>query len=440
MHKFSLLNPHPVAPAVVPAAVKAAAAAPAAPTSCIGTGIPDPFGARDLKGVLLDLVDGNYDKSNLNNTTYSANNQYTAGTGATIMGQTASNNKCPALVLSCIDFRSQDDVLRDLTKGQIYYTVPRTTLNPTTGNKKVVFSDETSRPTWLSAADATLFNNVDKYDEIMLAGSSLGYNTALNFTDASYSSASFQKEVSDPSTNIWANLFNQHLDIAVLLHDVTNIIIVDHMECGAYKAFYSKQYAVEGRTKGKDLWVPPHLINMDRSQDLIKTYYNSLYRPYKYDNKSNVIVNITWKNGSQLALGSVSVDKSRPVLNNGVPIGASGILNVFDNSNTVLELINNELTGEYGIRLASTRILRAYDRTIITNEFVLRIPQTNYELVFDFSNFPTLLPRTCTIQRIALKFYYFILDTDGNLVSYNSEPTRTQQDQDRSKPSYGFIA
>lgn len=55
----------------------------------------------------------------------------------------------------------------------------------------------------------------DKYDHLILAGASLG---ALN-----------------GKFPIWNEVFWSHLDLAVQLHQVHRLIVIDHRDCGAYK-------------------------------------------------------------------------------------------------------------------------------------------------------------------------------------------------------------
>jgi hypothetical protein len=73
--------------------------------------------------------------------------------------------------------------------------------------------------------DAVLFFNSlginNNYDEFILAGASLGYNQTV------YSA--------------WSETFDKHIELAEQLHDITDVIVVDHMQCGAYKLFYKYQ-------------------------------------------------------------------------------------------------------------------------------------------------------------------------------------------------------
>jgi hypothetical protein len=62
------------------------------------------------------------------------------------------------------------------------------------------------------------------YDEVIAAGASLGYNGLLSYNQ-------------DPSVP-WTTYLDQHISLAYDLHEISQIIIIDHEECGAY----AKQY------------------------------------------------------------------------------------------------------------------------------------------------------------------------------------------------------
>ena len=65
-------------------------------------------------------------------------------------------------------------------------------------------------------------NLKNNYDEFILAGTSLGYN-GLN---GSYPN--------------WAQAADDHITIAYNLHHISTIILIDHMQCGAYKVAYTE--------------------------------------------------------------------------------------------------------------------------------------------------------------------------------------------------------
>jgi len=65
----------------------------------------------------------------------------------------------------------------------------------------------------------------NKYDQFVLAGSSLGYNGIKGYEN-------------------WVSCCNQHIDLAHKLHNITEITIFDHLDCGAYKLVYSPEELV----------------------------------------------------------------------------------------------------------------------------------------------------------------------------------------------------
>ena len=57
----------------------------------------------------------------------------------------------------------------------------------------------------------------DNYDLVNLAGASLGANQTQFKT--------------------WKETLRNHIDIALQLHKITEFLVFDHMDCGAYKVF-----------------------------------------------------------------------------------------------------------------------------------------------------------------------------------------------------------
>jgi carbonic anhydrase len=60
----------------------------------------------------------------------------------------------------------------------------------------------------------------ENYDQVILAGASLGAVT--------------------PKFPDWGKTFREHLDIAIQLHGIQRVILLDHRDCGAYKVFLGK--------------------------------------------------------------------------------------------------------------------------------------------------------------------------------------------------------
>lgn len=111
------------------------------------------------------------------------------GGGATLLasmlpaGVTNAAGKTEALLLSCMDFRLMDEIEKYM------------------GGRGLR----------------------DKYDHIVLAGASLGAVT--------------------DKYPAWNKTFWDHLDIAIKLHHIPKVIVLDHRDCGAYKVILGEDFA-----------------------------------------------------------------------------------------------------------------------------------------------------------------------------------------------------
>ncbi|HYD98629.1 MAG TPA: carbonic anhydrase [Alphaproteobacteria bacterium] len=65
----------------------------------------------------------------------------------------------------------------------------------------------------------------EKYDHIVLAGASLG-------------------AVTDKYPD-WNRTFWQHLDVALQLHHIRKVVVMDHRDCGAYKVVHGIDFAAD---------------------------------------------------------------------------------------------------------------------------------------------------------------------------------------------------
>jgi carbonic anhydrase len=103
----------------------------------------------------------------------------TLGAGAALFMAAApraqASGKAKALMLSCMDYRLVDDLVKFMEAEGLR----------------------------------------DEYDHVVLAGASLG-------------------AVSDKFKD-WHDTFWQHLDVAIKLHHIEEVIVIDHRDCGAYK-------------------------------------------------------------------------------------------------------------------------------------------------------------------------------------------------------------
>jgi hypothetical protein len=96
---------------------------------------------------------------------------------------------------------------------------------------------------WFLVHQAQIFG---QYDLFTLAGASLGFNQArvgqgnasagLLFSGNAWNTAPATGDYENNATFLhWDDVFLNHLDIAVLLHQITDVWIFDHLDCGAYK-------------------------------------------------------------------------------------------------------------------------------------------------------------------------------------------------------------
>jgi carbonic anhydrase len=90
-------------------------------------------------------------------------------------GKVQASGQAKALMLSCMDYRLVDDLAKFMEAEGLK----------------------------------------DNYDHVVLAGASLG-------------------AVSDKFKD-WHDTFWQHLDVAIKLHNIHEVIVIDHRDCGAYK-------------------------------------------------------------------------------------------------------------------------------------------------------------------------------------------------------------
>ncbi len=109
----------------------------------------------------------------------------------------------------------------------------------------------------------------DRYDHVVLAGGSLGALT--------------------DKYGEWGKTFRDHLQVAIDLHQIHQVILMDHRDCGAYKtilgedfakdptletavhAEYLARLAAEIRSLHPDLTVETLLMNLDGSVETLST-------------------------------------------------------------------------------------------------------------------------------------------------------------------------
>lgn len=114
------------------------------------------------------------------------------GAGAALLSATPAARAAggtDVLLLSCMDFRLMDDVERYMSGRGLR----------------------------------------DKYDHVVLAGASLGAVT--------------------DKFPAWNKTFWEHLDIAIKLHNIHTVMVLDHRDCGAYKVVVGPEHAKDRSTE-----------------------------------------------------------------------------------------------------------------------------------------------------------------------------------------------
>jgi hypothetical protein len=89
---------------------------------------------------------------------------------------------------------------------------------------------------WFLTHQAGIFG---QYDLFVLAGASLGVNQAQSYRDVGAGGESATDGTNYNNglviLNNWDSNFYAHLSIALRIHDITDVWIFDHLDCGAYK-------------------------------------------------------------------------------------------------------------------------------------------------------------------------------------------------------------
>jgi carbonic anhydrase len=120
-------------------------------------------------------------------------------------------------------------------------------------------SETTSQALVLSCMDFRFVNDTnyflnkqykDDYNKFSLAGASLGYN---------------QDKFKE-----WSTTFDKHIQLSKDLHDINEIVVVDHMDCGAYRILY------DSPNMSKEEEYQLHRKNLNKFRELIHKKHPSL--------------------------------------------------------------------------------------------------------------------------------------------------------------------
>lgn len=189
---------------------------------------PDAFSTNISTNISTDILSNNTSENDLCESVYNVNAtaspEFTAIKPPSV---STVQRTCKNMMLSCIDFR--------FVNGTSYYM--------------------------------NINGKCNKYDQFVLAGSSLGYNGIQGYEN-------------------WTSCCNQHIELAHKLHNITEITIFDHLDCGAYKLVYTaEELAGEGEFN-------LHVENLNKASVTLKEKYPFLEKINKIiiDFNFNMIV------------------------------------------------------------------------------------------------------------------------------------------------------
>lgn len=97
----------------------------------------------------------------------------------------------------------------------------------------------------------------DKFDFTTLAGASLGYNQS--------------------KFKHWGQTFEDLTKLAIQLHDITEVIVIDHMDCGAYAMFYPD--IIKNSNQEQDLHVK-NILKFIKKMKSTKRFGKLVYRGF----------------------------------------------------------------------------------------------------------------------------------------------------------------
>ena len=144
-------------------------------------------------------------------------------------GIISNSHTAKALVITCIDFRLVDEALAYLTSMAL----------------------------------------LNEYDEMIVAGACLGYNTSCNKVKLP---SVYNPLNSALNPTLWTDCVDDHISISSALHKFSQLIVIDHLGCGAYNGQY-------GGTKTNPLLIYDelkyHVEQLNAFRNTINTKYQN---------------------------------------------------------------------------------------------------------------------------------------------------------------------
>lgn len=124
-------------------------------------------------------------------------------------------------------------------------------------------------------------NLINRYDHLALAGASLCATYTKN-------KSKFSPEAikSFPSIPHWEKIIEDHVQVARVLHSISDVYIVEHEDCGAYKSFL-----LDGNPKNREKEIDLHQKFADDLKKQIKAHHHELHiHKFILDLRGNVRV------------------------------------------------------------------------------------------------------------------------------------------------------
>jgi len=171
-------------------------------------------------------------------------------------GDIEDNHKAKALVITCIDFRLIDEAIAYLNNMAL----------------------------------------LNEYDEMIVAGASLGYNTScynvkLNISPPpSPLPPQYRDLNSATNSTLWTDCVDDHINISSVLHSISEIIVIDHLGCGAYNGQF-------GGTSANPINIYDELKYHVEQLNTFRTTINGKYKNPPY-NITSVIPSLMSLDGS----------------------------------------------------------------------------------------------------------------------------------------------
>lgn len=226
------------------------------------------------------------------------------------------------------------------------------------------------------------------YDLFILAGASLGANqsyTAFPTPRADGNRGSYLNNVlADGAAGIgnlgqtWGPTFFDHLSIARALHQITEVWVFDHLDCGAYKLI------LDGSLSASDDSIYPHITEMQKLQTNINSYTNNdplNTAPYSLSFKGFII-------GKDGSIQNVINDNTGTVIDKSVKFGSSRIRNPASTQTDLLAFARADY------------ITQAQPLDMTQNQFKASLSQQNRTTLCPCITLPNL-PRAPTLRSTA---------------------------------------